>query len=307
MLNIEQNYSKMRMSNQPNLFRKGFTLIELLVVIAIIAILAAMLLPALAKAKSKAMGIKCMNNHRQLMVAWKMYTDDSSDKLLYSKAPGGPYEWVGGDMQLNPENIDPDTVPSAGGNNIRASLMFPYTGKSLEIYKCPSDRSVSALGRGPALPRIRTMSMLNWVGSRGDAAGQPAAMAWSGNNSAGAGPWREFRKTSDFIRPGPSGSFVFLDERYDAPIFDGFFVVDMDGYDENNPNPTQIVDSPGSYHGGSGGLSFADGHSELHRWKSKYVLEVPLDGSTRTLTTPIADAAMKADVVWLQEHATRKL
>ncbi len=100
--------------------RAGFTLIELLVVIAIIAILAAMLLPALSRAKLKAQGIQCMNNHKQLLLAWKMYSEDNAENLLYSKAPGGPYEWVGGDMNLTPENTDPDVVPSAGGNNIKA-------------------------------------------------------------------------------------------------------------------------------------------------------------------------------------------
>lgn len=288
--------------------KQAFTLIELLVVIAIIAILAAMLLPALAKAKAKALGIKCMNNHKQLTLAWKMYTDDNGDKLLNSKAPSAT-EWVGGNMDNNPENVDPDQVPAAGGYNIRASLMFAYTGKSLEIYKCPSDRSVSAIGRGPSLPRLRTMSMNNWVGARGDVNGAPAAMIWSGNAVAGQGPWREYRKSSDFIRPGPSGTFVFLDEREDS-INDGFFVVDMDGFDETNPNPVNLVDSPASYHGGSGGLSFADGHSELHKWKSQFVLQAPLVGQARPYPTPVSSASdassLRADVLWLQERSTRR-
>ncbi len=297
----------MKLKPRPN-SKTGFTLIELLVVIAIIAILAAMLLPALSRAKAKALGIKCMNNHKQLTLAWKMYVDDNSDKLPYSKAPGGPYQWVGGDMTITPENVDPDAVPAAGGNNIKSSLMFAYCGKNIEIYKCPSDRSLSAAGRGPSLPRTRTMSMLNWVGGRGFGNGTPAAMGWSGNDVVGAGPWREYRKSSDFIRPGPSGTFVFLDEREDS-INEGFFVVDMDGFNEVNPQPVNLVDSPASYHGGSGGLSFADGHSELHKWKSQFVLLPPLVGQNRPYPTPVSSApdqaAMKADVLWLQERATR--
>ncbi|NOS71655.1 MAG: hypothetical protein HOP33_17235 [Verrucomicrobia bacterium] len=102
---------------------------------------------------------------------------------------------------------------------------------------------------------------------------------------------------------------MFLDEREDS-INEGFFVVDMDGYNEVNPNPVQLVDSPASYHGGSGGFSFADGHSELHKWKSQFVLLPPLAGQNRPYPTPVSSAsdqaAMKADIAWMQERATRK-
>ncbi len=178
---------------------------------------------------------------------------------------------------------------------IKASLLWPYCGKSINIYKCPADRSMSASGRTASLPRLRTMSMLNWVGGRGDSAGRPAAMVWSD----ATGPWRVYRKTTDFIKPGASGTFVFLDEREDS-INEGFFVVDMDGY----PNsPVQLVDSPASYHGGSGGLSFADGHSELHKWKSRFVLQPPLAGQVRPYPTPDPG---NPDVAWMQDHATRR-
>lgn len=268
---------------------RGFTLIELLVVIAIIAILAAMLLPALSRSKAKAQGVYCLNNHRQLLVAWKMYVEDNRDLLPHVKH--GPFEWVGGwlDYTAARDNWDPEL-------HLKKSILWPYC-KSADIFKCPADRStVTVLGR--TMPRVRTMSMLNWVGGRGE--NRP--MNWS-NTSFGdtAGEYRIYRRSSDMAVPGPSMTFVFLDEREDS-INDGMFVVDMLVY----PNTTQsIVDYPASYHGGAGGFSFADGHSELKKWSSPLILAPPLKGMARPYPTPLSEH--NKDVVWMQERSTRMI
>ena len=263
--------------------KSGFTLIELLVVIAIIAILAGMLLPALSKAKTKAQGIQCMNNHRQLSIAWRMYVEDNNDVLPHVKH--GPYEWVGGWLDYVPSNRENWDIDA----NLSKSLLWTYAGKNAAIFKCPADRSFVSV-RGQRLPRVRTMSMLNWVGGRGE----NLPMGWSGPE------WRIYRKYSDMVDPGPSGTFVFLDEREDS-INDGMFVVDMTGF-PNNRGALHIIDIPASYHGGSGGLSFADGHAEIKKWMHKDTKPPLKPGVIIPYDRPSPN---NPDVYWMQERATR--
>jgi prepilin-type N-terminal cleavage/methylation domain-containing protein/prepilin-type processing-associated H-X9-DG protein len=254
---------------------QGFTLIELLVVIAIIAILAAMLLPALTKAKSKAQGIRCLSNLKQLQLAWYMYTGDFSDKLppvggtgQTAEDPADPQlkpggtkaQWVNGRMDRSPSWTN--------GVMIELGLMFPYD-KSVPIHKCPADRK---MGNGVAT--VRSMAMNCWMNP--------------------LDPWNSydntvviFRKLTDITRPAPSKAWVFIDEN-PSTINDAHFVCD--------PTQPKWVDVPATYHNNASGLSFADGHSEIKRWRDRNII-----GAT-TGNQPEDPACNDLD--WLQERST---
>ena len=270
---------------------RAFTLIELLVVIAIIAILAAMLLPALSRAKCRSQGIGCMNNTRQLTLAWRMYAEDNRDILPYAYAtdpPVAPYVWV-------PGNLD-DANPSAPDNwnydtTIRKSILWSYCGNSVGIWHCPADTSYGINNLGQRVPRVRSVTMSTWAGGNGNS--PPAYKGFWGLNSPNS---VVFRKLSQMLRPGPAMTFVILDERQDS-INDGYFVTEMDGYP--NPATTRIVDYPASYHCIAAGFAFGDGHSEIHKWKDPRTHPPIQTGLQLNVPSP-----NNQDVTWMRDRCS---
>jgi prepilin-type N-terminal cleavage/methylation domain-containing protein/prepilin-type processing-associated H-X9-DG protein len=289
----------------------GFTLIELVVVIATVAVLAALLLPALAGTKPNTQAFQCLENQRQLILAWQMYAQDNSDILPPNDFPyathvardGTVKNWVFGTMYLITDAIDaPGLGQGIQVNPALTSLALYNTNPA--AYKCPADIT---LFQGHV--RQRSVSMNSAVGTvwYSDSnhygtkkPGSAVGGGWlPGTYNDSQTTYRTYGKTSSFTVPGPSSTWVIADENPNT-INDGSLVVSM---------AQIVVDFPANYHGGGAGLAFADGHTEIHKWVDVFLMlptTLNLLNASSEVGAPVSQfmSGPSQDVAWIQPRTS---
>jgi prepilin-type processing-associated H-X9-DG protein len=287
-------------------------------VIAIIAILAAMLLPALSKAKAKAQQITCMNNAKQLCLAFHQYTVDMND--LYAPNPDDGtttpgYIWCAGQAGIGGgDEFDPDLMKDP-----TRTLVAPYVAGNIGIYHCPADTRVGTYDgtglypssplKGTKVPAARSVSMSQSVGTvdptfyasgsgHGGVPNKPTNGPWltgtHGQNSASTGPYATFGKTSGF-RAGASPAKIFM--QADESIYS---INDAGLAASANPSAMNFIDFPSTAHNGGGGFSFCDGHAEIHHWTGQAIV---LHGAANG-QHPATSMQDKVDWWWLANAAS---
>jgi len=265
-------------------WQAAFTLVELLVVVAVIGVLASLLLPALSKARGRALAVACLNNVRQLGLAWQMYADDNRGRLAYNLgsaggrglAPRSTVNWVNNILTWELDSDNTNVLSLAEGS------LWPHTRHSASIYRCPSDTVLSPTQLGAGWDsRIRSYSMNAMVGDAGEA----SRYGYNRNNPGFA----QFFSLSSI--PRPADIFVFLDEHPDS-INDGYFL--------NRGGDELWIDLPASYHLGAASFAYADGHSDLHRWEHAST-RPPAKPDVVTLPAPVP-AWEEDDYYWVLER-----
>jgi prepilin-type processing-associated H-X9-DG protein len=263
----------------------AFTLIELVVVMSIIVALAAMMLPALTKARQKAQGISCMNNSRQLALAWLMYADDNAGVLVENRHGNearnakNPNNWISGWMDWSSSS---DNTNMVFLNDPAYAKLALYSKRTAKLYKCPADQSKSQNNPGP---RVRSISMNAALGD---------------GNKVNFGNWSPTfyfaKKLAELTRPVPSMAWVLVDEHPDS-INDGCFFV--------NPHAVGSLaswkDLPASYHNGAAGFAFADGHSEIKRWQ-----DAPTKRPVNWGDFPGLACPNSSDYTWVADRTPRQ-
>ncbi len=262
----------------------GFTLTDLLAVIVTIGILGLLLLPALAGTKPNSQAFQCLENQRQLIRAWQMYSTDFNDLIALTGGEGDTANslvapninngnWCHGSMDLN-------STAATDPRLIQRGSLFPYS-KSVTLYKCPADTKTQLIGT-TRTPTSRSVSMNCWMNP---------INAWSTTTG------RIFRKQSDIYSPPPANCWVIIDVS-PGSINSAWFVCDQ--FD----NPTTWVDIPAAYHNGACGISFADGHAQFKRWTDKAVLNYGVPNGPVGTGVPSLQAPGFADLKWLQAATT---